>query len=82
MDTLVSDLPQSIVEMTLSPDSQESPEDRKVEEKDCKPTFEGSPSPEDSCGGDQKRVLQYACMARVGLGREFYDMMVEAMASD
>ena len=81
MDTLVSDLPQSIVEMTLSSDSQEPPEDRAVEEKDCKPTFEGSPSPEDSCD-DQKRVLKYACMARVGLGREFYDMMVEAMAGD
>jgi len=81
MDTMVSDLPQSIVDMTLSSDSQESPEDRAVEEKDCKPTFEGSPSPEDSCD-DQKRVLKYACMARVGLGREFYDMMVEAMAGD
>ena len=45
------------------------------------PVFEGSPSPGDSCG-DQKRVLEYACMARVGLGREFYDMMVEAMAND
>ena len=77
----MSDLPQSIVEMTLSSDSQESPEDRAVEEKDCKPTFEGSPSPGDSCD-DQKRVLEYACMARVGLGREFYEMMVEAMAGD
>jgi len=33
MKTLVSDLPQSIVEMTLSPDSEESPEDRAVEEE-------------------------------------------------
>jgi len=55
--------------------------------KDCKPifegvpVFEGSPSPRDSCD-DQKRVLVYACMARVGLGREFYGMMVEAMAED
>ena len=48
MDTLVSDLPQSIVEMTLSLDSKEPPEDRAVEEKDCKPTLEGSPSPEES----------------------------------
>ena len=30
----------------------------------------------------QKRVLEYACMARVGLGREFYDMMIEAMDDD
>ena len=52
-----------------------------MKEKDFKPTFEGSPSPEDSCD-DQKRVLKYACMARVGLGREFYDMTVEAMAYD
>ena len=50
MDTLVSDLPQSIVEITLSSDSQEPPEDRAVKEEDCKPTFEGSPRPEDSCG--------------------------------
>jgi len=55
MKILVSDLPQSIVEMTLSSDSQESPEDRAVEKEDCKPTFEGlpefegSPSPKDSC---------------------------------
>ena len=45
------------------------------------PTFEGSPSPGDS-GDDQNRVLEYACMAKVGLGREFYDMMVEATADD
>ena len=81
MDTLVSDLPQSIVEMTLSSDSQESPEDCAVEEEDCKPTFEGSPSPEESCD-DQKCVLKYACMARIGLGREFYAMVVEAMEGD
>ena len=73
--------------MTLSSDSLVAPEDRDVEKEDCKPTFEGvpefegSPSPKDSSGG-QKRVLEYACMARVGLGREFYDMMVEAMADD
>ena len=71
--------------MALSSDSLVAPEDRDVEKEDCKPTFEGvpefegSPSPKDSCG-DRKRVLEYACMARVGLGREFYDMMVEAMA--
>ena len=52
-----------------------------MEEEDCKPTFEGSPSPGDSCD-DHNRVLEYACMARVGLGREFYDMMDEAMADD
>ena len=44
-------------------------------EEDRKPTFEGSPSPGDSCD-DQKCILEYACMARAGLGREFYDMMV------
>jgi len=83
--TLLSDLPQAIVDMTLSSDSQVAPEDRTVEEEDCKPAFEGvpefegSPSPQDSSGG-QERALEYACMARVGLGREFYDMMVEAMA--
>ena len=82
MDTMVSDLPQSIVEMTLSSDPQESPEDREVEREDCKPTFEGSPSPDDSCDGDHKRVLQYACMARVGLGQEFYKMLMESTASD
>ena len=81
MKKLVSDLPQSIVEMTLSSDSQEPLEDRAVEEEDCKPTFEGSPSPGYSCD-DQKHILECACMARVGLGREFYDMMVEAMAGD
>ena len=54
--------------MTLSSDFQESPEDRAVEKEDCKPTFErlpvfeGSLSPGDSCD-DQKRVLEYACMA-------------------
>ena len=85
--TLLSDLPQAIVDMTLSSDSQVAPEDRTVEEEDCKPAFEGvpefegSPSPQDSSGG-QERALEYACMARVGLGREFYDMMVEAMADD
>ena len=85
--TMLSDLPQAIVDITLSSDSLVAPEDRDVEKEDCKPTFEGvpefegSPSPKDSCGG-QKRVLEYACMARVGLGREFYDMMVEAMADD
>ena len=83
--TLLSDLPQAIVDMTLSSDSQVAPEDRTVEKEDCKPAFEGvpefegSPSPQDSSGG-QERALEYACMARVGLGREFYDMMVEAMA--
>ena len=73
------------MEVTFSSDSQESPEDRAVEKENCKPTFEGlsefkwSPSPGDLCD-DQKRILEYACMARVGLGREFYDMTVEAMA--
>jgi len=87
MKTMLSDLPQAIVDMTLSSDDPVSPEDRTVEKEDCKPTFEGvpefegSPSPKDSCGS-QKRVLEYACMARVGLGREFYDMMIEAMDDD
>ena len=87
MNTLLCDLPQSIVEMTLSTEPQMSPEDRKVEKDDCKllfegvPEFEGSPSSNDSCT-DQKRVLEYACMARVGLGREFHDMLMETMAED
>lgn len=83
---LVSDLTQWVKDMTLSSDSRKSPEDRAVEKEDCKPTFEGVPefegSPPEDSYGDQKRVLEYACMARVGLGREFYDMMVEAMADD
>ena len=87
MKTMLSDLPQAIVDMTLSSDNLVSPENRTVEKENCKPTFEGipefegSPSPKDSCGS-QKRVLEYACMARVGLGREFYDMMIEAMDDD
>ena len=45
---LVSDLPQSIVDMALSSEPQESPEDRKVEKEDCKPTLEGVPELEGS----------------------------------
>ena len=48
MDTLVSDLPQSIVDMALSSEPQESPEDRKVEKEDGKPTLEGVPELEGS----------------------------------
>ena len=52
--TMLSDLPQAIIDMTLSSDSLVAPEDRAVEKEDCKPTFEevpefeGSPSPKDS----------------------------------
>ena len=55
MKTMLSDLPQAIVDMTLSSDSPVSPEDLTVEKEDFKPTFEGvpefegSPSPKDSC---------------------------------
>ena len=84
---LMSDLPQTIVDMTLSSDAVETPENQTVEKEDCKPTFEGlpefegSPSPDDS-DGSKGRIMEYACLRRVGLGREFYDMMVQAAEED
>ena len=87
MNTMLNDLPQSAVDMALSSKPQVPPEDRKVENVDCNmllegvPEFEGSPSPEESCD-DQKRVMEYACMARVGLGRVFHDILMVAMAED
>ena len=87
MNTMLRDLPQSIIDMTLSSEPQVSPEDRKVDKEDCQvliegvPEFEGSPSPDDtsSC---QQRVMEYTYMARVGLGREFFDILMEAIEGD
>ncbi len=82
MNTMLSDLPQSIVDMTLSSEPQVLPEDRPVSKEDCQvlfegvPEFEGSPSPDDT-GPNQQRVLEYAYMGRVGLGREFFDILMD-----
>ena len=85
MDTLLSDLPQKIVDMTLSADSEATnPESLTVEKEDCKPAlegmpeFEGSPIPKDD-PNQSNRILEYACMGTVGLGREFQDMLMEAI---
>ena len=45
------------------------------------PEFEGSPCPDDS-DGSKGRIMEYACLGSVGLGREFYDMMVQAAEED
>ena len=87
MGTMMSDLPQTIVDMTLSSDAAEIPENQTVEKDDCKPMleglpeFEGSPSPDDS-DGSKGRLMEYACLGSVGLGREFYDMMVQTAEED
>ena len=63
MNTMLSDLPQSIVDMTLSSEPQVPPEDRTVDKEDCQvlfegvPEFEGSPSPDDT-GPNQQRVME------------------------
>lgn len=87
MGTMMSDLPQTIVDMTLSSDAAEIPENQTMEKDDCTPMleglpeFEGSPSPDDS-DGSKGRLMEYACLGSVGLGREFYDMMVQTAEED
>ena len=85
MNTLLSDLPKKIVDMTLSADSEATdPENLAVEKEDCKPAleglpeFEGSPLPKDD-SDRSSRVLEYACMGTVGLGREFQNILMEAI---
>ena len=87
INTMLRDLPRSIVDMTLSSEPQVPPEDRTVDKEDCQvlfegvPEFEGSPSPDDS-SSNQQRVMEYAYMGRVGLGREFFDSLMEAMEEE
>jgi len=82
MKTMLSDLPQSIVYMTLSADDVVAPENQVVKKEDCRatfeglPEFEGSPNPGDS-NGSKNRIMEYACLEIVGLGREFYDIMIQ-----
>ena len=71
--------------MTLSADSKvTNPESLAVEKEDCKPAleglpeFEGSPIPKDD-SNQSNRILEYACMGTVGLGREFQDILLEAI---
>ena len=84
MKTMLSDLPQSMVDMTLSADDVVAPENQVLKKEDCRatfeglPEFEGSPSPEES-NGSKRSIVEYACPGRVGLGQEFYDIMVQAM---
>ena len=44
-------------------------------------TDTGKSSPDDS-DGSKGRIMEYACLGRVGLGREFYDMMVQTAEED
>ena len=72
-----------LLKTTLSAGGVETPENHVLKKEEFYPTseglpeFEGSPNPEES-NGSKRNIVECACPGRVGLGREFYDMMVQA----